>query len=274
MIEKGVVKKRKFFYSLFYIIHEVKIKGCETKLKKIFRIILMVFGCLFLANAVHMAISANLNAGIVPVILLGVMLLIYGIFFEKFRKKKSVHIFVASVLAFVIGFSGFISIYGKTETVTNDEKAVIVLGCGINGEDVSAVLAKRLDKAIEYHERNPEAIIIVSGGQGPQEEVSEAYAMKKYLLSKGINEEKIIMEDKSTSTITNFRYSHEIMKEMNLPEDSVAFVTSAFHVYRAESYAGAEGLTVTHLGADITWYTVPLNYCREMMAIIKMWVLD
>lgn len=248
-------------------------KGCE-KMQKALKIIFIISGAVLLLNAVHVAMIANLNAGIVPVILLGVMLLCYGVFFEKLKSKKAVNAFVAVILAIVTCFGSFLSFYGNVDNAEYDEKTVIVLGCGINGEDVSAVLAKRLDKAIEYLDMNPDAAIIVSGGQGPQEEVSEAFAMRKYLVSQGIDESRIITEEKSDSTITNFRYSHEIMKQKGLPSDSVAFVTSSFHVYRAASYAKAEGLDVTHLGADITWYTVPLNYCREMMAVVKLWVFD
>jgi uncharacterized SAM-binding protein YcdF (DUF218 family) len=64
------------------------------------------------------------------------------------------------------------------------------------------------------------------------------------------------------------------MEDMGLSSESVVFVTNAYHVYRAASYAKAEGLTVNHLGTDIIWYTVPMNYMREMLAVIKMWVLD
>ena len=243
-------------------------------MQKALKIIFIISGAVLLLNAVHMAIIANLNAGIVPVILLGLMLLCYGIFFEKLKSKKAVNIFVAVILAVVSCFGSFLAFYGNVDNAEYDEKTVIVLGCGINGEDVSVVLAKRLDKAIESLDKNPDAVVIVSGGQGPQEVVSEAYAMRKYLVSKGIDANKIIMEEKSTSTITNFRYSHDIMKQKGLPTDSVAFVTSSFHVYRAASYARSEGLDVTHMGADITWYTVPLNYCREMMAVIKLWLFD
>ena len=152
---------------------------------------------------------------------------------------------------------------------------MIVLGCGLRGERVSVGLAKRLNKAYEYHEKNPDAMIIVSGGQGPQEDISEALAMKRYLAEKGVPEDKIIMEDKSTSTITNFRNSRAIMEENGMGLSSVVFVTNAYHVYRASSYAEDEGfIDIAHLGTDIIWYTISRNYMREMMAVVKMWVFD
>lgn len=243
-------------------------------MKKTVKILSIIAGVLLIGNTVLMLTISNLNFGLVPVAGLGAMLLGYGLIFDKIKTKKIIHIFVAVVLTILLGFGSFLAIYGGGDNADYSEKTVIVLGCGIRGERVSVGLAKRLNKAAEYHERNPEAYIIVSGGQGPQEDIPEALAMKRYLVDKGIDEEKIIMEDKSTSTITNFRNSKAIMEDMGLSSDSVVFVTNAYHVYRAASYAKAEGLTVNHLGTDIIWYTVPMNYMREMLAVIKMWVLD
>lgn len=243
-------------------------------MKKTVKILSIISGVLLIGNTVLMLTISNLNFGLVPVAGLGAMLLGYGLIFDKIKTKKFIHIFVAVVLTILLGFGSFLAIYGGGDNADYSEKTVIVLGCGIRGERVSVGLAKRLNKAAEYHERNPEAYIIVSGGQGPQEDIPEALAMKRYLVDKGIDEEKIIMEDKSTSTITNFRNSKAIMEDMGLSSDSVVFVTNAYHVYRAASYAKAEGLTVNHLGTDIIWYTVPMNYMREMLAVIKMWVLD
>ena len=243
-------------------------------MKKAVKIGSVVAGSLLLGNTLLMSVIANFNIGIIPVALLGAVLLIYGLLYEKLPFRKLISGILAFGLAVILSFGSFLAIYGRNDNATYTEKTVIVLGCGIRGERVSVGLAKRLNKAYEYHLQNPEAMIIVSGGQGPQEDIPEALAMKRYLVDKGVPEDKIIMEDKSTSTITNFKYSHEIMKEKDLPDDEVVFVTNAYHVYRGAYYAKEEGLTVTHLGTDIIWYTIPMNYMREMLAVMKMWVLD
>lgn len=243
-------------------------------MKKTVKTLSIIAGALLIGNTALMSVIANFNIGLIPVAGLGAMLLGYGLLFDRIKTKKIIHIFVVAVLVVLLGFGSFLAIYGGRDNADYSEKTVIVLGCGIRGERVSVGLAKRLNKAAEYHKNNPEAIIIVSGGQGPQEDISEALAMKRYLVDKGVDEDKIIMEDRSTSTITNFRYSKAIMEDMGLDTDSVVFVTNAYHVYRAASYAKAEGLTVNHLGTDIIWYTVPMNYMREMLAVIKMWILD
>lgn len=244
-------------------------------MKKTVKILSIIAGALLVANAALMMIIANLNIGLLPVAMLGTVLLIYGVFFDKLPFKKIIGALLAFGLVILISFGSFLAIYGSRDTADYTEDTVIVLGCGIRGERVSVGLAKRLNKAAEYHKNNPDAVIIVSGGQGPQEDITEALAMKRYLVDKGIDESKIIMEEKSTSTITNFRYSREIMEREGLSLSSVVFVTNAYHVYRAASYAKDEGfLEVNHLGTDIIWYTIPMNYMREMLAVMKMWVFD
>ena len=243
-------------------------------MKKTVKILSIVSGSLLIGNFILLILISNLNLGMIPVAGLGAVLLIYGIFFDKLPLKKIISTLLALGLITILSFGSFLAIYGGNDTADYTENTVIVLGCGIRGERVSVGLARRLNKAAEYHEKNPDAMIIVSGGQGPQEDIPEALAMKRYLVEKGVDEEKIIMEDKSTSTITNFRFSREIMENEGFSLSSVVFVTNAYHVYRAASYAKDEGLTVNHLGTDIIWYTIPMNYMREMLAVIKMWVLD
>jgi uncharacterized SAM-binding protein YcdF (DUF218 family) len=244
-------------------------------MKKTVRILSITAGALLIGNFILLILISNINLGMVPVVGLGAVLLIYGILFDRLPCKKIISSLLALGLVAIMSFGSFLAIYGGQDTADYTEQTVIVLGCGIRGERVSVGLAKRLNKAAEYHKKNPGAMIIVSGGQGPQEDISEALAMKRYLIDKGIPENKIIMEDKSTSTITNFRYSREIMEEKGMDLSSAVFVTNAYHVYRAASYAKDEGfVNIAHLGTDIIWYTVPMNYMREMLAVIKMWVFD
>ena len=134
-------------------------------------------------------------------------------------------------------------------------------------------MASRLERAVEYHQKNPDAVIVVSGGQGKDEKISEALAMERYLVSKGVSADKIIKEDKSTSTYENFEFSAKILSEKFCDDYSLAFITNSFHIYRAERIAESIGVKATHSGADIEWYTVPTNYMRELMALVKYFVL-
>lgn len=173
----------------------------------------------------------------------------------------------------IILISAVLAVYGRKDNVTFKEDAVIILGKGLDGEKVPINLAKRLDKAIEYHKKNPSALIIVSGGNVKNENLTEAQAMYDYLLSKGIPQDIIIKEDKSKTTYENFVFSTEILKEKFGEDYTAAFVSNSFHIWRAERLAKSLGINVTHLGAGIELHTVPANYLREISVIFGLYVL-
>lgn len=114
----------------------------------------------------------------------------------------------------------------------------MVLGAGIFSEEVTTLLAARLDKALSvYHSQRTKPIIIVSGGQGPDEPISEALAMKRYLIAHNVPENHIFMENQSTNTRTNFLYSKSIIHSMMPTSSQMLCVTSQFHVLRALKFA-------------------------------------
>jgi len=97
--------------------------------------------------------------------------------------------------------------------------------------------------------------------------------MERYLLERGIPAAQIIREENSTSTFENFSFSQKIL-EQEFPEGyTVAFITNGFHVYRAERIATLAGIPARHMGASIDWYTVPVTYSREILAVIQQWLL-
>lgn len=237
-------------------------------------IILSVYGA-------FMASVSNFNLGIVLTGLIAIGVLLWGIFYEKIKKVtrngvlKWVKMGVVTVVCIEALVVGFIAVYGNCDNVTYNEDAVIVLGAGIRGDRVTVPLARRLNSAIEYHKKNPEALIVVTGGQGYQESVTEAYAMEKYLLERGVDKTKIVKEEKATSTGENMRFSKEILDEMTDGEYSVAVITNKFHIYRGVCIAKMEGFeNVHHMGAEIKWYNVIPCYLRESLAVMKMWVFD
>ncbi len=238
-------------------------------MKKMLKYSVLAAGTVMLIYVIAMLLVEGFVMGLVPITAFSAVFMIYGIFFGKM--KKAAHIAVLSVSLAVLAFAGSLAIYGNVDNVTYNEDVVIVLGKGLDGDRVPPDLANRLDKSVEYHQKNPEALIVVSGGKGKDEKISEALAMKNYLLEKDIPAEKIVMEDKSTSTQENFEFSSVIIEERLGEEYSAAFITNNFHIYRAQKYAEAAGIMPTHLGADIQWYTVPSNYMREMMTVVVLW---
>lgn len=144
---------------------------------------------------------------------------------------------------------------------------VIILGAQWKASGPSYVLQRRLDKAIEYLNANPETKVIVSGGQGYNEPVSEAEGMKGYLVDAGIDPERILMEDASTNTTQNLIFSGELL---NKAEDSVVVVTNNFHMFRALAIARKQGyLHVEGLSAGTYLITVPNNLLREAFGVVK-----
>lgn len=145
---------------------------------------------------------------------------------------------------------------------------VIVLGAGLNGYKVGKTLQARLDEAIKYYNLNKDTNIIVSGGLGKGAVTTEADAMKKYLISQGVDESKIIEEDKATTTLENLVFSKDILEKRNDEDEKVLIVTSDFHLTRAMLIGDILGLDNEGL-ASTTTMGVRINYLiREYPTMI------
>ncbi len=145
---------------------------------------------------------------------------------------------------------------------------VIIHGAGLlQGDRVSRLLQDRLDKAIKIYRRDPTPPkMIPSGGKGSDESVSEAEAMKGYLLAHGIPETDILVEDQSTTTLENLQFSKALL-DAREGRKYTALVTSNFHVYRALRYCRKIGLPCTGIGSHVAFYYWPSALIREYIAI-------
>ncbi|MFC0114630.1 YdcF family protein [Kibdelosporangium aridum] len=147
--------------------------------------------------------------------------------------------------------------------------ALIVLGSRVIGDRVPKLLASRLDKAAAIHARQePKPVLVMSGGQGPDEQVAEATAMRNYLVQKGLPESGILVEDKSTTTEENLRYSMELLKNNNV-QGTVAAVTNNYHAFRAAVTARRLGMPVEAIGAPTANYFLPSAFLREVIALMR-----
>lgn len=177
-------------------------------------------------------------------------------------------LFMAYVMATFMGlflYSGLCLILPKNPRCD----FVIVHGAGlVHGSQVSPLLKARLDKGIEVFRRAGEgAALIVSGGQGGDETVTEASAMRDYLLAKGIPPERVLLEDRSRTTWENLRFSKELM-DARKTDYRVLFVTNDYHVFRAGIYAHRLGLKAEGVGCRTALYYWPNAFIREYIAII------
>lgn len=161
-------------------------------------------------------------------------------------------------------------LHGQSAGPKEDADYLVVLGAGLRGDRPSLVLEYRIQAAAEYLLAHPESKVVVSGGQGANELISEAEAMRRGLVDLGVEESRIYLEDKSTSTNENLTFSMQFIPE----GASVVIVTNKFHVFRACHLARECGYaSVSGLGADNVWWLNPTNYLRECMAVFKDVVL-
>lgn len=163
-----------------------------------------------------------------------------------------------------------IYLFGKL----HDEKQcdyMIVLGAGLHGDQISSALKRRLDQAILYVQQNPNVTIIVSGGQGNNETISEGEAMKRYLLMKEVKEDNIIVERQSTSTYTNFVYTKQLIDNAI---KEIMVTTCDFHMYRACRIARKVGFIPFRNPAQSTKISCVKYYIREYFCVIKNWLMN
>lgn len=184
--------------------------------------------------------------------------------------KTTIYIFVLFLISFAI-IEGLILYEGqKSDSVKVDY--VIILGARLYGDRPSPALIERLDIAKTYLQKNPDVKVIVSGGQGPDETIPEAHAMKNYLLNNNINEERIIVEDKSTNTLENLKFSSD---KIDKKEGSrLMIATNKHHIFRSKLLAKRLGFIPYGLPAKIPPTVIVQSYIREYFAVIKSLIFD
>ncbi len=229
-------------------------------------------------------VSSTKIAFSIPFIILGVIFIFYNFINNGIRMNKLLSsyfnlikiIIIVSLICF-LGLESAIINYPKH----SKEKAdyILVLGAGLtNGEIPSSILKDRLDTAINYYRENPEEYIVLSGGQGSDENLPESHAMKKYLLNKGIDENKIIIEDKSRNTNENFKFSKEKIEEYSkktISQVNVKIITTDFHAFRSGILAKKNGyVNFDFYSSSTVWYLIPVTYTREAFGIVKSVLID
>lgn len=253
--------------------------------KRILRIALIaigVLGLIWFLTPYAVGRIMNLGNGTGAVIM--ALIMAYGAFMPKINQAikklyaqkigKVILTGILVVVAAVILLAGVETAFMiKAATAKPSENAtVVVLGCRAYGSRPSIMLASRLDAAYEYLTEHPDAICIVSGGQGPDESMPEAECMYLYLTEKGIAPERIYQENRSTSTRENLLFSQEIIEAEGLNTE-IAIVTNEYHEYRAGMVADALEMEYSAVPARTPLWLFPTYYIRELYGIIYEWVL-
>lgn len=254
-----------------------------------FRLLLSITGILLVIYTLYLLIGFGvLHLGVVLPFFIGGFLLIHGLFWQKivdFLQKKWIlkriwQLLWAVFLVWFVSFLIFISYlmanlrYSQTADFDN-VKAIIVLGTGFKNNKPTPVLASRLDKSASIANKNPQTLLILTGGVGFNKTVSEASVMRAYLLDKYRLKNPMALESKSISTELNLKNSQMILANANIQlNEPIVIVTSDFHTLRALAIAKKQGFgDVMTAGAVTPVYIRYNNWLREYFAFVSGWVL-
>lgn len=212
---------------------------------------------------------------------LGTICLVYHFTRNKIKEHRWFYMFikvcVAVAIIIFVAVEGMIISFPKKSL--DDCDYIVVLGARVMGNEPGLTLKGRLDRALEYVKSNDDDCkIVVSGGKGDGENISEAEAMKRYLVERGIKPDMIIKEDKSVNTMQNFKFSREKIEKDSkekISDVNVKVVTTDFHAFRSDKYAKKAGYEEVSFYTEKTkWYLVPVFYVREFFAVIKMLLIS
>lgn len=167
---------------------------------------------------------------------------------------------------------------GSSDPSALPADAVVVLGAGVNGTQPSLSLYTRLTAALDYLEENPDVPVVLTGGLGYGEEISEARCMYDWLTARGVDPARLIMEEQAGNTAENFAFSKELLEEQGIDpaENLVAVVTNDFHIARSRLIAARQGYGHAFgVPAKLPWRHLEVNYyLRESFAMVKTWIFD
>lgn len=216
-----------------------------------------------------------------PLALMGVGLMVLGgvpLFCKSGVLQAVCHkVLAPAVLAVVCVMAvseGFV-LHGVAAKSTDPVDYTIVLGAGLRGDKVPLTLRTRLQAALDA---DGGEMIVVAGGQGPRETVTEASAMQKWLTDAGVDPDRILMEDRSTNTHENLTFAAGIIEAhsgRSIDEVKVRIISSDFHCTRAKLLAKRLGYgEVSTYGGKTPAILVPVNHIRESMALVKSLLFD
>lgn len=207
----------------------------------------------FLAGIFFIGIYIGFLSGILPIAL------------PKWLSRILIMLFSLAAAFFMFAEGCIIS--GFFEKGVDNLDYIIVLGAQMKIDGPSRILKMRLDSACEYLIKNEKTKVVVSGGQGRDEHISEAQGMYEYLIAKGIAKDRIIQEDQSKNTHQNLIYSSTFLDK---EKDTVGIVSNDFHIFRAVKLAKRAGYTQVYgIAAKSDPFLEANNMVREFLGLTK-----
>ena len=227
-------------------------------------VFLIIFGIIIILLFLQPIFESVFNIATIIGCGAGAFPLMLGLLWKKADTKLALILLVLYAVLFAMLLLLMLIILVKGKTTATNQGTIIVLGCSVKGDKPSLSLLKRINTAYDFLAKNKNAIAVLSGGQGKDENISEAQCMYNLLTQKGIDKKRLILEDKSKSTDENIRFSKSL-----IADDTVAIATSEYHQLRAKMICKRCGLKAYAQSSHTKPNILPTFLLREVLGIAK-----
>lgn len=189
-----------------------------------------------------------------------------------------VRVSMAAVLTVVLAMGALLGwvIANNNTRISGEPKTLVVLGANLWNHEPSPILMERLKVAAEYLNQHPEANVVVTGGMGDDEPISEASCMARVLEERGVDGSRILLEEAATNTYENLKFTKALLEQRGQSTDNLLVVSSSAHLARVRLLASRNHLSVSTLSAPLpggrpykTYF-----YLREGAALVKSFLMD
>ncbi len=246
--------------------------------------IMFVIGALFFCWFCWPAVCKGmLNTGNLCGMAISALMMFCGLFSQKagsfvaalWQKKPMRPFFIVAAVCICLGLvlmiAASIAIRNASSRKIPDQTPAVVLGCAVKGTRPSRVLRERIEAAEVYLREHPQAVCVLSGGQGKGEEISEAECMYRELVRAGIDGSRLYLEAESVNTRTNLENSKKILDKLEL-SGPLTVISSEFHLYRGRYWAKKLGFEDYGYAAHTDWRYLPTLFLREVIAVVYLWL--
>jgi len=257
-------------------------KNYISKVRTVVRLALLVFcAILFVAGFVVLNMSIHVSTAFISIVtIVGSAVFAAIILFhkqiiallKKIRSNRAGRIMTNIMIICVVLAVLYVAVISVMMIVAintsppDGDVTLIIHGAQVVDEEPNIILRLRLRAALQFMQDNPESVAVLSGGLGNVATISEGEAMRRFLVSGGISDSRLFVEDRSTSTLENIEFSKIIIEEQNLSRN-VAITTDGFHQFRAQSFARDVGLNPSALPSNTPLTSLPFYWLREIAAI-------
>ncbi|EHI71003.1 YdcF family protein [Streptococcus ictaluri] len=189
--------------------------------------------------------------------------------FEYFRFSEIPYEMVALMITYLFILASIYTLSSLLNTFylkPDHPDYIVVLGSGLNGDQVTPLLASRIKKGIAIYQKNPGSQLIMSGGKGEDELIAEGEAMYQYAIAQGVPEEAILVENQSRNTRENILFSKKLMTK----SQHFCLVTNYYHLFRALLHAKALKSPCRGYGAKTKLYFTLNAFIREFVGYLYL----